>query len=55
MAMDTQATIEKLLGKMFYMRSVPRSHKKDKEDRLNQLSFETPACQDVSLGAVQFS
>jgi hypothetical protein len=25
--------------------------KKDKEDRLSQLSFETPACQDMSLGA----
>jgi hypothetical protein len=31
--------------------SLPRSYKKDKEDRLSQLSFETPACQDMSLGA----
>jgi hypothetical protein len=28
-----------------------RDYKKDKEDRLNQLSFETPACQDMCLGA----
>jgi hypothetical protein len=29
---------------------VPRGYKKDKEDRLRQWSFETPACQDMSLG-----
>jgi hypothetical protein len=28
--------------------SVPRGYKKDKENRLRQLSFETPACQDMS-------
>jgi hypothetical protein len=32
------------------MWSVPRSYKKD-EDCLNQLSFETLACQDMNLGA----
>jgi hypothetical protein len=26
-------------------------YKNDKEDRLSQLSFETPPCQDMSLGA----
>jgi hypothetical protein len=31
--------------------SVPRGYKKDIEDRLSQLGFETPACQDMSLGA----
>jgi hypothetical protein len=30
---------------------VPRSYKKAKEDRLKQLSSETPACQDMSFGA----
>jgi hypothetical protein len=33
---------------------MPRDYKKDKEDPLSHLSFETPACQDVSLGAEQF-
>jgi hypothetical protein len=33
--------------------SVPKGYKKDKEDPLGQLSFETPACQDMSLGAVE--
>jgi hypothetical protein len=33
------------------LRSVPRGYKKDKEDGLNQLSSETPACQDMSLRA----
>jgi hypothetical protein len=28
-------------------------YKKEKEDRLSQLSFETPAYQDMSLGAEQ--
>jgi hypothetical protein len=32
---------------------MPRGCKKDKEDRLNQLSFETPACQNMSLGAAE--
>jgi hypothetical protein len=31
--------------------SVERGYKKDREDRLSQLSFETPACQDICLGA----
>jgi hypothetical protein len=28
-----------------------RGYKKDKEDRLSQLNFETPACQDMSFRA----
>jgi hypothetical protein len=36
---------------VFSVWSVPRSCKKDKEDRLSQMSFETPTCQDMSLGA----
>jgi hypothetical protein len=35
---------------VFSVRSVPRGYKKDKKGRLSQLSFETPACQDMSLG-----
>jgi hypothetical protein len=35
---------------VFSVRFVSRDYKKDKEDRLSQLSFETPACQDMSLG-----
>jgi hypothetical protein len=38
-------------GGAFSVRSVPKGYKKDKEDRWSQLSFETPACQDMSLGA----
>jgi hypothetical protein len=30
-------------------------YKKDKEDRLSQLSFETPACQDVSVRAEELN
>jgi hypothetical protein len=29
--------------------------KKDKEDRLSQLSFETPACRDMSFGAEELN
>jgi hypothetical protein len=36
---------------MFSMRSVPRGYRNDKEERLIQLSFETPGCQNMSLGA----
>jgi hypothetical protein len=36
---------------MFSILSVPRGYKKDKEDPLSQLSFETPACLDMGLGA----
>jgi hypothetical protein len=36
---------------VFSVLSVPRDCKKDKEDRLSQMSFETPSCQDMSLGA----
>jgi hypothetical protein len=50
-ATDTQATIENLLGTMLSIRSVSRGYEKDKEDRSSQLSFETPASQDMSLGA----
>jgi hypothetical protein len=38
-------------GAVFSVRSMPMSYKKNKEDRLSQLSYETPACQDMSLGA----
>jgi hypothetical protein len=40
-----------LLGRMFSFPSMPRGNEKDKEDRLSQFSFETPAFQDVSLVA----
>jgi hypothetical protein len=40
---------------IFSVRSVPRDYKKDKEDRLSQLSFETPACQDMSLGSQELN
>jgi hypothetical protein len=33
---------------------VPRGYEKDKGDRLSQLSFETPACLNMSLGAEEF-
>jgi hypothetical protein len=36
---------------MFSAWSMPSGYEKDKEDHLSQLSFETPACQDMSLGA----
>jgi hypothetical protein len=32
---------------------MPRGYKKDKEDSLRQLNFETPACKDISFGAVE--
>jgi hypothetical protein len=38
---------------VFSVQFMPRGYKKDKEDKLSQLSFETPACQDISLGAVE--
>jgi hypothetical protein len=40
---------------MFSALSLPRDYKKDKEDRLSYLSFETPACQDMSLGAEELN
>jgi hypothetical protein len=40
---------------VFSARSVPRGYKKDKEDRLRQLSFETPACRDMSLKAEELN
>jgi hypothetical protein len=36
---------------VFSVRSVPRCYKKGKADHLSQLIYETPACQDMSLGA----
>jgi hypothetical protein len=32
-----------------------QGYKKDKEDRLSQLSLETPACQDMNLGAEELN
>jgi hypothetical protein len=40
---------------VFSVRSVPRVYKKDKEARLRQLSFETPGCQNMSLGAEELN
>jgi hypothetical protein len=37
------------------VRSVPRVYKKDEEDHLSKLSFETPACQDMNLGAEELN
>jgi hypothetical protein len=34
---------------------LPSGYKKDNEDRLRQLSFETPACQDMILGAEELN
>jgi hypothetical protein len=42
-------------GAVFSVRSVPRGYKKNKEDRLSQLSFETPACQDMSWGVEELN
>jgi hypothetical protein len=43
-----EATIEELC----FLRDPRRGViKRDKEDCLNQLNFEMPACQDISLGA----
>jgi hypothetical protein len=36
---------------VFSVQSMLRGYKKDKEDGLSKLSFETPACQDVGSGA----
>jgi hypothetical protein len=35
--------------------SVPRGYETDREHRLSGLSFETPACQDMSLGAEELN
>jgi hypothetical protein len=40
---------------LFSVRYVLRSYKKDKEDRLSQLSFEKPACKGMSLGAEELN
>jgi hypothetical protein len=40
---------------VFSVRSVPRGYKKDKEGRFSQFNFETPACQDMSLGAEEMN
>jgi hypothetical protein len=37
------------------MRSLRRGYGKDKEDTLSQLSFETPACRDMNLGAEELN
>jgi hypothetical protein len=42
-------------GAVFSVRFVPRGCKKDKEDRLSQLSLETQTCQDMSLEAEELS
>jgi hypothetical protein len=34
---------------VFSVQSVPMGYKKEKEDRLSQLTFETPAFQSMSL------
>jgi hypothetical protein len=34
---------------------VPRCYKKYKEDRLSQLNFEAPSCQDTSLGVEELN
>jgi hypothetical protein len=36
---------------VFAVRSVIRGYINDKEDRLSQLGFKTPACQNMSSGA----
>jgi hypothetical protein len=36
---------------VFSVRYVQRGYKKDKGDRLRQLSFEKPACRNMSVGA----
>jgi hypothetical protein len=40
---------------VFSLRSVPRDYKKDRNERLSKLSFDTPASQDMSLGAEELS
>jgi hypothetical protein len=40
---------------VFSVLSVTRVCKKDKGDRLSQLTFETQACQDMSLGAEELN
>jgi hypothetical protein len=42
-------------GAVISMLSMPRSYKKDKRDRLSQLNFETPVCQDMSFGAEELN
>jgi hypothetical protein len=37
------------------VRSVPKNYKKDKEDRLSQLSLETPPHKCMSLGAEELN
>jgi hypothetical protein len=36
---------------VFSVPSLPKGYKKDKENRLSQLSFKMPACQDMTFGA----
>jgi hypothetical protein len=42
-------------GAVFSMRSVPRGYKEAKKAVLSQLSFETPACQAMSLGTKELN
>jgi hypothetical protein len=42
-------------GVVFSVWSMPRGYKKYIEDRLNQLSFQTPACQYMNLGAEELN
>jgi hypothetical protein len=40
---------------VFSVLSGSRGYKMDKDDRLSRLSFETPACQDMSLKAEELN
>jgi hypothetical protein len=40
---------------VFSVQFVPKGYVKGKENRLNQLSFETPARQNVNLGAEELN
>jgi hypothetical protein len=40
---------------VFSVWSVPRGYENDEGNRLRQLSFEMPACQDMSLGAEELN
>jgi hypothetical protein len=42
-------------GIVLSVRSMPRRYRKCREDRLRQLTFETSACQDMSLGAEELN
>jgi hypothetical protein len=44
-----------IIEQLFSVRSVSRGYKKNKEDRLSQLSFETQACHVMSPGAEELN